>query len=85
MSAEPTAGEGAAAPPTPAPAGVVDLGRYRGRTDAARAVVPPPRSGPTDDGSGVRAEAGAPPPNRRQRRRARKAAKRAAKARPRWI
>ena len=76
MSAEP--GEARAAPPTPAPAGVIDLGRYRGRTGAARAVVPPPRPSPTDDGSGG-AEADPLPPSRRQRRRDRKAAKRAAK------
>ena len=41
MSSEPLAEP--AAPDLPRPAGVVDLGRYRGRTGAAPVVVPPPR------------------------------------------
>jgi hypothetical protein len=40
-----------AAPPTPRPAGVIDLGAYRGRTGAAPAVVPPPH--PDVDGDGA--------------------------------
>jgi len=45
VSADPlfAADDGRTAPPTPRPAGVVDLGRYRGRTAAAPAVVPPAR------------------------------------------
>ena len=65
LSAEPAgAGEARVAPPTPAPASVVDLGSYRGRTGAARAVVPPPRVSATDGGSGQGVTAGprsAPP------------------------
>jgi hypothetical protein len=41
VSSEPLAEP--AAPDLPRPAGVVDLGRYRGRTGAAPVVVPPPR------------------------------------------
>lgn len=48
MSAGSPAPVGAGPPATPRPAGVVDLGRYRGRTVAAPAVVPPPR--PDDAG-----------------------------------
>ena len=42
MSAEPLTVEGREAPPPPRPAGVIDLGRYRGRTGAGPAVAPPP-------------------------------------------
>lgn len=42
MSAEPLTVEGREAPPTPRPAGVIDLGRYRGRTGAGPVVAPPP-------------------------------------------
>ncbi len=48
MSGESAAAE-RAAPPTPRPAGVVDLGRYRGRTGGGPAVAPPPRPG--DEGA----------------------------------
>lgn len=43
MSAEPLTDAGRDAPPTPRPAGVIDLGRYRGRTGGGPAVAPPPR------------------------------------------
>ena len=43
MSAEPLTVASQEAPPTPRPAGVVDLGRYRGRSGAGPAVAPPPR------------------------------------------
>lgn len=42
MSAEPLTVEGREAPPPPRPAGVIDLGRYRGRTGAGPVVAPPP-------------------------------------------
>ena len=49
MSAEPLAADGHGAPPPPRPAGVVDLGRYRGRTGGGPAVAPPPRAPGDDD------------------------------------
>jgi hypothetical protein len=42
VSAEPLTVEGREAPPPPRPAGVIDLGRYRGRTGAGPVVAPPP-------------------------------------------
>lgn len=45
MSAEPLAADGRTPPAPPRPAGVVDLGRYRGRTGGGPAVGPPPREG----------------------------------------
>lgn len=47
MSAESLAADPREAPPTPRPAGVVDLGRYRGRTGGGPAVRPPPRTSET--------------------------------------
>ncbi len=54
MSAEPlfTGDTGTPAPATPRPAGVIDLGRYRGRVGASPAVSPPGRS--DDEVSGRR-------------------------------
>jgi hypothetical protein len=52
------------APAAPRPAGVVDLGRYRGRVAAASAVLPPPRPDalePVLDGSGLPLPTPVPP------------------------
>jgi Transmembrane domain of unknown function (DUF3566) len=48
VSAEPLPAAEQPGPATPRPAGVVDLGRYRGRTLAAPAVAPPPRGEASD-------------------------------------
>ena len=54
MSPEPAIEvEASVAPATPRPAGVADLGRFRGRAGAAPAVVAPPRRSLEGDGPGA--------------------------------